>query len=100
MRAGSLTVGMDTNPYWLVDDGHGWLVVPMSAVVASGAYISCFSRVSPDGRCAYLEEDCDARAFVDAARFDRVTTRKWPIKRVGHAECRHYPSFLATVDRE
>ena len=84
---------MQSTPYWLIDDGHGWLVASLSAVVASGAEISRFSYVSPDGHLVYLEEDCDAYAFLDAARIERATATTWPIKRVRRARCRHYPSF-------
>jgi hypothetical protein len=80
-------------PYWLIDDRHGWLVVPLSAVVASDADITRFSYVSPDGRLAYLEEDVDARAFLVAAGIKRATAAKWPIKRVKLAQCRRYASF-------
>jgi hypothetical protein len=88
---------MQTSPYWLIDDRHGWLVVPLNAVVASGVDISRFSYVSPDGRLAYLEEDADARAFILAARIERPTTTKWPVKRVKRAQCRRYPSFVPGV---
>lgn len=84
---------MQSNPYWLIDDGHGWLVVALSAVVASGAEISCFSFVCPNGRLAYLEEDCDARAFLDASEIEGPTAAKWPIQRVKRAQCRQYASF-------
>src|SRR3954451_14777204 len=84
---------MQSTPYWLIDDHHGWLVVPLSAVVASGADITRFSYVSPDGRLAYLEEDTDARAFLVAARIERTTDAKWPITRVKRAQCRRYRTF-------
>ena len=84
---------MQSTPYWLIDDGHGWLVVSVSAVLASGADITRFSYVGPDGPLAYLEEDCDAGAFLDAARIERATAAKWPVKRVRRAHCRQYPSF-------
>src|SRR3954451_22562824 len=90
---------MQSTPYWLIDDHHGWLVVPLSAVVASGADITRFSYVSPDGRLAYLEEDADARAFLTAARIARGTATKWQIKRVKRARCRRYDSFAPDVAR-
>ena len=91
--------GMETHPYWLIDNGHGWLVVPVDVVLSSGAEISDYSFVSPDGRKAYLEEDCDAPAFVKAAQIERATAREWLVKRVDQATCRHYPSFRVTDDR-
>ena len=50
---------------WVVSPGHGWLVVPVAKVRASGAEISPFSWVTRGGN-AYLEEDCDADAYLDA----------------------------------
>jgi hypothetical protein len=88
---------MKATPYWLIDDRHGWLVVPLSSVLASDADITRFSYVSPNGRLAYLEEDVDARAFLVAAGIERATARQWPIKRVKLAQCRRYPSFAPEV---
>src|SRR5438876_6699606 len=88
---------MQSIPYWLIDDRHGWLVVPLSAVMASGADITRFSYVSPDGRLAYLEEDADARAFLVAVRIERATAAKWRIKRVKRVHCRRYDSFASEV---
>jgi hypothetical protein len=88
---------MHTTPYWLVDERHGWLVVPLSAVMACGAEITRFSYVSPYGRVAYLEEDVDAHTFLAAARIERATAAKWPVKRVKRAQCRRYPSFVPEV---
>lgn len=85
---------MKPTRYWLIDDRHGWLVLSVSAVLASHAGITRFSYVSPDGRLAYLEEDVDARAFLAAAGIERADARRWPTKRVKVAECRGYPSFL------
>ena len=48
---------------FISDPGHGWLVVPLSLVRASGAKISPYSYIR--GNMAYLEEDCDAGAFTD-----------------------------------
>ena len=66
-------------------------------VVASGVEVSRFSYVSPDGRLAYLEEDCDACAWLAAAGIRRATAGKWRIRRVKRARCREYPSF-AVID--
>jgi hypothetical protein len=85
---------MHDAPHWLIDDGHGWLVVSVKAVAVCGAAISRFSYVCPDGRVAYLEEDCDARAFLDAAGIERATAKAWPVRRVQRAHCRRYPSFV------
>lgn len=47
---------------FITDPGHGWLVVPLDDVHESGADISSCSYIR--GRTAYLEEDCDAWAFL------------------------------------
>lgn len=51
------------------DPGHGWLEVPIELVRELGIAdkISRFSYVSRDQKIAYLEEDCDAHRFVQAA---------------------------------
>ena len=54
---------MSKKTEWQADGGHAWLVVPM-AEARKVAGISSFSYVSPDGRTAYLEEDCDAALFI------------------------------------
>ena len=56
---------------FITDPGHGWLEVPRSEVVASGANISPCSYYDPKTRMVYLEEDADAPAFLKA------TGRKW-----------------------
>lgn len=85
---------MEHTPHWLIDESHGWLVVPMDHVRASGARISPFSYASPDGRVAYLEEDSDARAYLRAVEIERTTFRNWPVRRVARAPCRGYPSIV------
>lgn len=54
-----------TSLTFISDPGHGWLMVPLADVLASGARISEFSFISPDGQTAFLEEDCDAPAYLD-----------------------------------
>jgi len=50
------------------DPGHGWLSVPLSDIQALGIadHISSYSYMSPTR--AYLEEDCDASLFINAAK--------------------------------
>ena len=48
------------------DGGHGWLEVPAAEVRALGIAVSAYSYISKDQRTAYLEEDCDLTAFLDA----------------------------------
>jgi hypothetical protein len=52
------------------DAGHGWLEVPRREVEASGAVISQYSYLDPATNMVYLEEDCDIKRFLRAARLD------------------------------
>jgi hypothetical protein len=47
---------------WIVDPGHGWLRVPREQVEACGVEVSSYSFI--DHAFYYLEEDCDALAFL------------------------------------
>ena len=49
------------------DASHGWLEVPITEVLASKAFITTCSYVDKQRGRAYLEEDCDAPAFLKAA---------------------------------
>jgi len=49
------------------DPGHGWLKVRKADVDALGVRVSGYSYISPKGSYLYLEEDCDAPAFLRAA---------------------------------
>lgn len=53
---------------FLSDGGHGWLSVTLKDVAALGvaADISTYSHMNE--RRAFLEEDCDAGIFMDAAK--------------------------------
>jgi hypothetical protein len=55
---------------FFADPGHGWLEVPRAEVVESGAKISAYSYYDPATDRAYLEEDCDAPAFLAATGMD------------------------------
>lgn len=55
---------------FFADPGHGWLEVPRAEVLASGAKISGYSYYDPATDMAYLEEDCDAPAFLAATGAD------------------------------
>ena len=50
------------------DSGHGWLEVPRADVIALGLAdkISPWSYIG--GHSIYLEEDCDAGLYLDAAK--------------------------------
>ena len=52
---------------WITDAGHGWLAVSFAELADIGAAIDDFSNYSFINRGAqtvYLEEDCDAPAFI------------------------------------
>ena len=51
---------------WIEDPGHAWLRVKIEEVKESKADISSYSYISRDTGMAYLEEDCDAPAFLRA----------------------------------
>jgi hypothetical protein len=55
------------------DPGHGWLAVKLSDLKMLGieSEISSYSYVK--GKTAYLEEDCDAPAFIRAASAKGIT---------------------------
>lgn len=54
---------------YLQDPGHGWIEVPVAELAALGIAdrITHYSYISRDGTLAYLEEDCDASTWHDAA---------------------------------
>lgn len=55
------------------DSGHGWLAVKLNELKMLGiqADISSYSFVK--GKTAYLEEDCDAAKFIEAAKGKGIT---------------------------
>ena len=55
------------------DAGHGWMAVKLSELKMLGieADISSYSFVK--GKTAYLEEDVDAMAFINAAKAKGIT---------------------------
>lgn len=75
------------------DPGHGWLAVKMDLIRKLGI----LGKISPysyaKGQTVYLEEDCDASVFLDAAKaagfevevVGKNTNKSSPI--------RSYPSF-------
>jgi hypothetical protein len=55
------------------DPGHGWLEVPLKTFLGVGASLAKLSGYSYCGQPGfdvifYLEEDCDAAVFVEAAK--------------------------------
>jgi hypothetical protein len=86
-----MSAGRTTRRYRFFEDpGHGWLEVPRAEVVASGARISRYSYYDPATDMAYLEEDCDALAFLNAAGLDR---RSVPVDPVYSSMPRQLPAY-------
>ena len=77
---------------WIDDPGHAWLRVPLAIVQASGVLISAYSYALHG--FAYLEEDCDAPAFLawtDRARQPVDWLR--PEDHQTDAPCRSMPRY-------
>lgn len=53
------------------DDAHGWLEVPKSLVKDLGVTVSPWSYQKDDKY--FLEEDCDAETFMQAARDAKIS---------------------------
>lgn len=51
---------------YIEDPGHAWLEISKRDVIKSGVEISHYSYENPRTGMAYLEEDCDAPAFLQA----------------------------------
>jgi len=73
ISAGIATLGaLKSKKYRFISDpGHAWLEVPKADVYAAGIAqeISGYSYIH--GKYVYLEEDCDAGLFMDAAGLTR-----------------------------
>jgi len=50
------------------DPSHGWLEVPMSDIKALGIWHKITACSYYEWNIAFLEEDCDAVTFVEAAK--------------------------------
>jgi hypothetical protein len=72
------------------DSGHGWLEVPRAEVAASGAAISAYSYYDPVTDMAYLEEDCDAWAWLKATGQDWTSL---PVLAVDSSMPRRLPAY-------
>lgn len=57
---------------WYYDGGHEWLAVPVALVKAAGIWdqVSACSYIDRALAIVYLEGDCDAALYCDAARLD------------------------------
>lgn len=55
------------------DHGHAWLEVPAEmAERLLGSNVSTYSYISDDCKTLYLEEDCDASAFIEGLKQNQV----------------------------
>ena len=76
------------------DPGHGWLAVKLNEIKMLGIEneISNFSYVK--GKTAYLEEDCDATKFINAAKAKGITIeiRNGP-QREASSPIRYFKSY-------
>lgn len=77
--------------YWVGDSGHAWLVVPKK-LAQQVSDISAYSYQSPSGSKAYLEEDCDARLFIEHYGEDNIELGK-PVMHACQAPLRNYPRY-------
>ena len=51
---------------FISDSGHGWLEVPTVDVITAGVAPSRYSYLDAATGMSYLEEDCDASAYLHA----------------------------------
>ncbi|MBS0044158.1 hypothetical protein KFE26_17895 [Shewanella sp. M16] len=63
------------------DHAHAWLEVPAELVDSILAdKVSAFSYISDDCKTIYLEEDCDATAFIEKLKENNIEheiVEKW-----------------------
>jgi len=80
------------------DPGHGWMAVKLSELKMLGIQheISDYSYVK--GKTAYLEEDCDAVRFINAAKDKGITVelRQGP-QREGNSPIRYFKRYSADL---
>ena len=50
------------------DSGHGWLAVKLGEIKMLGIESDITEYSYIKGKTAYLEEDCDAMTFINAAK--------------------------------
>ena len=59
---------------FISDSAHGWLEVPTVDVAAAGVTPSRYSYIDATTGMTYLEEDCDASAYINTQNNDMLTT--------------------------
>lgn len=83
--------------HYIQDSGHGWIVAPVSLVRDLGIAdrISRYSYHDSTAGQLYLEEDCDAPAFIRALRVSGIEPDIIDVHVNGDAKCRALPSWRA-----
>jgi hypothetical protein len=86
-------------PRWILDAGHGWLEVSLHAFPDALDYGTGYGYHDPRAGVAYLEEDCEAGAFIAGHGLDdkagRWTVLDYSMTGTGDAPCRHLPRIPA-----
>lgn len=70
------------------DPGHGWLEVPEAEVKSLGINVSPYSYRKGD--MLFLEEDCDASAYIAAQRAKGVEVKTTSVYYDASAPIRNY----------
>ena len=75
------------------DNGHGWMAVKLSELKMFGIEdkISSYSYVK--GKTAYLEEDCDAMTFIQAAKAKGITVELKESPQRDRSPIRYFKSY-------
>lgn len=81
------------------DSGHGWLAVKVERLEQLGLLdrITHYSYLR--GKTAYLEEDCDAGSFLNAAKAAGYTVTLTNGKWCERSTIRSYPGYSAAAAR-
>jgi hypothetical protein len=79
------------------DSGHGWLEVPRADAVALGLADKISRSSYQGGHSLYLEEDCDAGIYLDAAKAAGYTLQIVEKYTAGDSPIRHFDRFSAKV---
>lgn len=58
---------------WYADPSHAWLKVSLSQYPQAILFSTGFGYISPDKKYVYLEEDCEAPAFLRSVGVDSLT---------------------------
>ena len=93
-----MTANILSGVRWHSDDGHAWLEVPLDS--CDGVKVSAYSYKDETKGLAYLEEDCDAGAWVRHHGLTYVEFReaKVPSERwYGDCFVRELPRFREVV---